>query len=173
MQPSWHKKDPADMLDIIQIVNDAELDEWAELIRRSFQTVADEFKLTVQNAPTNPAFIEKNQLKRMLMQGIELFGVSHNLAKIGFVAIEKATDEKYYLEKLAVLPEYRHKKFGTSIMDFVFDNVKRRGGKIISIAIINEHSVLKSWYIQYGFNITRTKRYEHLPFEVCFLEKIL
>lgn len=33
-------------------------DECAEVIRDSFMTVANDFKLTKENAPTNPAFIE-------------------------------------------------------------------------------------------------------------------
>ncbi len=159
------------MLNIIQIRSIDEMGEWVDIIRRSFQTVADKFNLTIQNAPTNAAFIELSTLVSMQKKGIELYGVSSDNQKIGFVAIEKADEEKYYMEKLAVLPEFRHKKFGTSIMDFVFDNVKNRGGKKVCIAIINGHSILKKWYLQYGFIETGTKRFNHLPFEVCYLEK--
>ncbi len=75
------------------------------------------------------------------------------------------------MEKLAVLPEYRHRGFGKKLMDFVFDYVKQRNGDTVSIGIINEYSVLKNWYSDYGFVETAVEQFEHLPFAVCFMEK--
>ena len=95
----------------------------------------------------------------------------HDGRQIGFVAIEKASDEFYYMEKLAVLPEYRHRGFGKKLMDFVSDYVKAKNGKKISIGIINENSRLKTWYQAYGFEETGLYQFEHLPFVVCFMEK--
>ena len=56
-------------------------------------------------------------------------------------------------------------------MDFVFETVRQRGGKKVSIGIINVNTVLKNWYIGYGFTETGKRKFSHLPFEVCFLEK--
>lgn len=92
---------------------------------------------------------------------------------IGFVAIEKANNEIYYMEKLAILPEYRHKGYGKKVMDFVVNYVKGKDGKKISIGIINENEILKKWYLSYGFIETETKVFYHLPFTVCFMEKKL
>jgi ribosomal protein S18 acetylase RimI-like enzyme len=154
-------------------VTPAMLDDCAKVIRESFITVANDFNLTRENAPTNPAFIEGDTLNKMYEKNISMFTVYKSDVQIGFVAIEKADDTLYYMEKLAILPEYRHKGYGIKVMDFVMRFVKSRGGKRVSIGIINENTVLKNWYISYGFRETGTKTYPHLPFTVCFMEKEL
>ena len=75
------------------------------------------------------------------------------------------------MERLAVLPSYRHRGIGRALMDFAFEAVKKHGGKKVSIGIINENRVLKNWYMEYGFVETGTRVFRHLPFEVCFMEK--
>ena len=130
-------------------------DECVKVIRNSFITVANHFNLTKENAPINPAFIEIDALNKMYEKNIDMFIVLENDVYIGFVAIEKANNEIYYMEKLAILPEYRHKGYG----------------KKISIGIINENDILKKWYLSYGFIETETKVFKHLPFTVCFMEK--
>ena len=158
-------------MDFREVSSDIEMEKCAAVIRDAFKTVAEDLKITKESAPTNPAFLEKDSLIRMKEKGIVMFGVFENSVQIGFVAIEKADTDVYYMEKLAVLPEFRHKGCGRRIMDFVFDYVSGNNGKKVSIALINENSVLINWYIDYGFTVTGTKRFNHLPFEVCFMEK--
>lgn len=148
-------------------------DNCVRVIRNSFITVAKEFNLTKENAPTNPAFIEVDILDRMFHNNIEMFEVNRDDKCIGFVAIEKFNSEIYYMEKLAILPEYRHNGSGRITVDFVINTVKDRGGKVVSIGIIDENIVLKNWYLSCGFVESETKTYQHLPFAVCLMEKIL
>jgi ribosomal protein S18 acetylase RimI-like enzyme len=93
--------------------------------------------------------------------------------QVGFVAIEKADNNLYYMEKLAVLPEYRHKGYGTRLVRFVLDYIKNKGGKKLSTGIIDEHTILKNWYKGMGFKEISTQKFPHLPFTVCFMEKEL
>lgn len=155
---------------VIKPVND-DLDKWVELLRASFITVADEFGITRENAPTNPAFADTDSLLRMIKKGVSLFGAYFDSRRAGFVALEKAENGCWYMERLAVLPEYRHKGIGRKLIDFSCETVKERGGDKISIGIINDNKVLKNWYTEYGFTQTGTKVFKHLPFEVCFMEK--
>ncbi|HHU51217.1 MAG TPA: GNAT family N-acetyltransferase [Firmicutes bacterium] len=154
-----------------QISKDAELKECVDVIRASFLTVAKEFNLTMENAPTNPAFIKFDALLKMREKGIAMFAVLHADTQIGFVAIKKANEDTYYMEKLAVLPEFRHRGYGRMIMDFVSDFVRKNGGKRIGIGIINENTVLKQWYENYGFREIERKKFQHLPFTVCLMSK--
>ena len=157
------------MLEIRKIEN---IDQnCVRVIRDSFITVAREFNITKQNAPTNPAYIEIESLQAMKQKGINMYGAFLNNTVIGFVAIEKSSDDLYFMEKLAVLPEYRHNGYGTRLIDFVVETVKKAGGKKISIGIINENKVLKNWYIRNGFSETEIRKFSHLPFTVCFLER--
>lgn len=142
-----------------------------DVIREAYITVANEYGITRENGASNPAFIELKHLLEMDHKGIEMYGAFVEDTCVGFVGIENANNGLYYLEKLAVLPSERHKGYGKKLMDFVFDRVKELGGNKISIGIINENTVLKEWYIDYGFVETDIRNYAHLPFTVCLLVK--
>lgn len=141
----------------------------AALIREAFLTVAEEFGLTRENAPSNGAFLEADKLKELSDKGIALIDVYDGDALVGFLALEDAGSGVFYLEKLAVAPGKRHKGIGKSMLDFSCEYVRGKGGSEVSIAIIDENSVLKRWYEQYGFTRTRIKKYDRLPFTVCFM----
>lgn len=155
---------------IKEITNEVGLADSLKVIKDSFITVAREFNLTEENCLSNPAFTNLEKLKKMKEKGIGMFGLFEERNQIGFIAIEKANDI-FYIERLSVLPGSRHKGYGKHLMDFVFNYVKTQGAKKVSIGIINENSVLKNWYRIYGFIETGLKKYEHLPFTVCFMEK--
>lgn len=40
----------------------------------------------------------------------------------------------------------------------------------IKIGIVEENTILKEWYEKIGFVHTGTKKFEHLPFTVGFME---
>jgi ribosomal protein S18 acetylase RimI-like enzyme len=144
------------------------------VLRKAFGTVAKNFNLTLKNCPTNPAFCEPEHLIKMQKRGIELFKLTAHRKQIGFIAIEKSEKEPgtYYVERLAVLPEYRHEGYGRDLMDFTVRHIKELGGTRASIALIDAHTVLKEWYKDQGFRETGTKDFLHLPFRVCFMEYI-
>lgn len=152
---------------------DFEFEDCAKVIRESFITVATEFGITKQNTPTNPAFIESDTLAKMKEKGIRMYGGYIGYKLIAFVALEKASNDNYYLEKLCVFPKYRHRGYGEELIKYIFDTVKELGGKKVSIGIINDNKILKHWYMKNGFNETVRKVFEHLPFEVCFMEKLI
>ena len=157
---------------IREIGDEKELAQSVQVIREAFDTVAKELNLTEINCPTNPAFTNIGNLKAMKEKGIKFFGLYNNDdIQVGFVAIEKASESLFYMERLAVLPEFRHSGLGKQLMDFVFDYVKKEKGVKVSIGIINENAMLKKWYQDYGFKETALKNYSHLPFTVCMMEK--
>jgi len=88
----------------------------------------------------------------------------------GSVGIQSGKEEsEYYIERLTVLPAFRHKQYGKKLLDKAIEEIKMRKGKYISIGIINENTRLKNWYLNYGFIEKGTRRFEHLPFTVCFM----
>jgi diamine N-acetyltransferase len=158
---------------IREITDENELENSVNVIADSFATVAIEFNLNKDNCPTHPSLVTVKQLKEMNRKGLKLFGLYEDNVQIGFVAVEKKKDKVYCIEKLAVLPEHRHKGYGGALMEFVRNSVKNLDGKKLSIGIINEHTVLKKWYERKGFQETAVKKFEHLPFTVCFMEKLV
>lgn len=158
-------------MQIIELKDEKALLASVIVIRESFKTVANEFRLTRENAPTNAAFIRLEDLIRIKEKSAILFGLYIQGKQVGFFTIEKSRDALFYLNKLAVLPAYRHHGYGGLVLNYVFEYVKRQGGGIISIGIINENTILKKWYRSYGFMVVAIKTYPHLPFEVCLMEK--
>lgn len=143
-----------------------------DVIRKAFKTVADEYNLTPSNAPTHPSNLSVTSLKEAVRKGAVFYGLQINGKTIGCIGIEKSPEaHKYYIEKLSVLPEKRHNGYGKMLMDIACEKILQNDGKLISIGIINENIILKNWYLRYGFNEKALKRFEHLPFEVCFMEK--
>lgn len=154
----------------IRPMKEENLEECASVIRQGFMTVAKEFGLTKENCPSNGAFIEKERLLAERNQGHLLYGVMDQDKVIGYMQLERSSEELYFLQKLVVLPEYRHRGIGKQLLDYTKELVCTWGGKRISISIIEENQILKAWYIAYGFIPTRVHKFEHLPFVVGFLE---
>jgi diamine N-acetyltransferase len=67
-----------------------EFEECTNVIRNSFITVADEFGITRENAPSNPAFVDSDALIKMREKGIELYAAYENGQCVGFVADRKS-----------------------------------------------------------------------------------
>ncbi len=158
---------------IIRKMEDQELDTCADVIRRGFLTVAEAFNLTEEKVPTNGAYIKTDRLIADKQKGNSMHVLESDGTVVGFMQLEKANDATYYLEKITVLPEFRHRGFGSALLDYAVAQVKAMGGEKIGIAIIEENEQLKNWYLEYGFKPTGTRKFEHLPFTVGFMELAL
>ena len=159
--------------DFIYIAPEQDLSTIVKVLNLSHGTIARDFNFTKEDNPTNNAFIDEKTLREQLNNGIELYGLKMNNRLVGCIAIEKSKREPdtYYIEKVSVLPEFRHQGIGVRLMDFATAKIKDAGGRIISIALIDSNRKLKSWYLSQGFIETGFKDFEHLPFRVCFMRK--
>jgi len=158
---------------IKEIFTEKELLDSLAVIRESFRTVADEFGLTISSCPCHPSFLTMDNLAQLKEKGVFLFGLFLNDVQIGFVAVENSGSGLFFIEKLAVLPRHRHDSNGARLIQYAFDFIRKSGGRTVSIGIIDEHAVLKEWYCSFGFVEREKKRFGHLPFTVCIMEKSL
>lgn len=154
----------------IRLIQERDLPECLGVIRGSFATVAAEFGLTEQNCPTHTSFMKVEKLRAHFAWGWRMFGLEADGRLVGFYALSEAGARIYELHNLAVLPAYRHLGYGRQLLDDAKSRVRALGGDKITIGIIEESAVLKSWYMQNGFVPTGTRRFDHLPFTVGFLE---
>ncbi len=158
---------------MIKQVKEIDLPECLKVIRKSFQSVADEFGLTPENCPTNGAFMPLERLANDYNNGDKMYARYEKTNIIGFVQLSKKENGIFVLEKLTVLPEYRHKGYGGQLICFAKKKVSELGGSMITIGIIEENTRLKDWYAQNGFVHTGTRILPHLPFTVGFMEMLL
>ena len=154
---------------VIRDANEADIDTLVTLLRSSFRDVAERFELTIENCPKNLAFCTKEQIKSDFDRGLIYYILEKDGRPCGCVAIEKASPDVCYLQRLAVLPEHRRKGYGKTLVNHIFDRAGKNGAQKIEIGIISEDTKLKNWYKQFGFVQKGTKKFDHLPFIVAFM----
>ena len=155
----------------IREVSESEIPECAGLVRAAFADVAARFGLTVENCPANAAFLRDADLEKDRRAGVGMFSLYDSGARAGFVALRRKHAEVFYLEKLAVLPEYRRSGHGGRLALAAERRAVELGGRLLSIGIINANFALKEWYVKRGFIANELREFAHLPFTVCILEK--
>ena len=155
---------------IIQVKNKEQLNICLDIIRSSFITVAEEFRLTENNCPSHTAFMTIDKLQKQFDDGRPMFILCQDDIAVGYFSLAKCNADEWELNNLAVLPEYRHLGIGKSMVDYAVKMVKSYGGNKISIGIIEENSTLKNWYLKLGFNHISIRQFEHLPFTVGFMK---
>ena len=156
-----------------ELTSEEELIECVRLLRKAFGTVAKDFNLTEQSAPTNAAFTTLENLYRHIHDGLKFYGMIYKDSLIGCIAVKKAKRDGriYYIERLAVDPEYRHKGHGNELLQYALERIRERGGTTASIGLIDNNYILKKWYITKGFAQNDCRRVANLPFKVCYMSK--
>jgi GNAT superfamily N-acetyltransferase len=142
----------------------------ADIIQRSYQTVARSFNLTPDNCPRHPSNCTPEWIAHDLDRGVAYFLLSEHQYPVGCAALERADERTCYLERLAVLPEYRHNGQGEKLVNFIIEKARIYKADTLGIGIIEEQAVLKKWYEGLGFTATGTRKFDHLPFTVGFLQ---
>jgi len=140
-----------------------------DILRKSFADVAERFNLTVENCPKTLAFCTEQRIKDDFARGLKYYVLEEDAQPCGCIALERAGSGVCYLERLAVLPEYRGRGFGKALVNQIFDKAKEMRMRRIEIGIISEDSELKDWYRKFGFVGKNTKKFDHLPFIVAFM----
>lgn len=155
---------------IKKVENKEQLNICLDIIRSSFITVANEFGLTENNCPSHTAFMTVDRLEKQFDERKPMFLFYQDDIPVGYFSLANSNDDKWELNNLAVLPEYRHLGIGKTMVDYAVATVKNYGGTKISIGIIEENAKLKDWYLNLGFKHISTRKIEHLPFTVGFME---
>lgn len=155
---------------VIKPIDAGMLAECAAVIRTGFGTVAAEFDLSEQNCPTNGAFMTTERLLADYQRGNVMYGLYDAQSLIGFLQLEKKSEQRVELKNITVLPQNRHSGFGKMLLDFACEEARKMGASCLTIGIIEENTVLKNWYAQYGFAHTGTRLFAHLPFTVGFMQ---
>jgi diamine N-acetyltransferase len=164
---------------IIELKDEALLGACLEVVHAAFRTVAEELGLTEQSAPTHPAFLPLERLRGAFRKGTRMFALLADeegvpgARPLGFVALERSARMPgvTYLERLAVLPDRRRRGLGRALLEHAVAEAGRDGAERISIGVVDEQPDLRRWYRDAGFVEVDRKRFQHLPFTVCYMER--
>ncbi len=141
----------------------------AFIIKEGNKDVAGLFNLNIENAPKHPSFYTTDWVQSDFRRGEEYFLFKEAGVAKGCVAFEQPDPDTAYLNRLSVLPEYRHRGIGAELVRYILDYSKTKNIKAVSIGIIAEHDVLKNWYLDIGFIAGDIQKFEHLPFNVQYM----
>ena len=151
-----------------------DLEEAVNVIRSSFMTVAEEFNITKENAPAFTAFAtDMDRLRTwMFEQHRPMYGYFVDGEMAGYYNL-MIKDKECELGSLSVLPEYRHKHIGRTLLEDSLTKAAEYGCAIMKLSIVEENTVLRKWYEDQGFIHTGTVKYDFFPFTCGYLEKEL
>ncbi|MFE9093072.1 GNAT family N-acetyltransferase [Streptomyces sp. NPDC007264] len=154
-----------------EVRDEASLAACVPVVRAAFRTVADQWHLTEEDVPSHPAFITLDRLLEARREGVRTFTLVDGQRLVGCVSVRQSGDGGFRVERLAVLPEQRHRGHGAALMDFACAQVRAAGGRVAAIGIVGHHQVLKRWYEAQGFAEVGERAFPHLPFTVCLMAK--
>jgi ribosomal protein S18 acetylase RimI-like enzyme len=163
---------------MIKEIDKSEIAECVSVIRKSFQTVADEFGFTIENAPRFTAFATTEerlfyQLEiehRLLVAYYDDDGDGRILGYYSLMFLENSECE---LSNLCVLREFRHKKIGEALLEDAMSRVRNKECKKMKLGIVEENKRIRAWYEKHGFTHTHTVKYDYFPFTCGYMEREL
>ena len=161
---------------MIKEINKSDISECVSVIKNSFMTVADDFGFTSENAPRFTAFAISDDRLHYQLDNEHRIMVAYYLDNkmiVGYYSLHLQEDNQCELNNLSVLPDHRHNKIGSALMNDAFIRAEKLGCKKINIGIVEENRVLRKWYEDKGFTHIGIKKYDFFPFTCGYMEKIL
>lgn len=157
---------------MIRKVEKADLPECAQVIRKSFQTVADEFGFTEENAPRFTAFATTEGLLLWHMDGQHrLMYLDEEDGRIcGYYSLAFPGNGECELGNLAVLPEYRHRGIGGRLLQHAAETAREQDCSVMNLGIVEENTVLREWYERNGAVHTGTEKFDFFPFTCGYMK---
>ena len=159
----------------IRKVQEKDIDACVNVIRASFQTVADEFGFTKENAPRYTAFATDDRRIRWQMLGEQrpMYAYFEGDILVGFYSLALQDENACELNNLCVVPAWRHKGIGEALLSDAFEKAGVFGCTKMNIGIVEENQILRKWYEDFGFIHLGCKKYDFFPFTCGHMTKEL
>ena len=157
---------------MIRRVERADLPECVSVIRKSFQTVADEFGFTEENAPRFVAFATTEERLIWHMDGEHrLMYVDEEDGTIcGYYSLAIRGNGECELGSLSVLPRYRHRGIGGELLRHSMETAREQNCSVMNLSIVEENTVLRRWYELHGAIHTGTEKFDFFPFTCGYMK---
>lgn len=160
---------------MIREITKDEIAECVKVIKASFQTVAKEFNITLENAPRYVAFstTEERLENQLVNEHRAMFAYFDNDRIVGYYSLSALENKVCELNNLCVLPEYRHTGIGVKLLQDSFEKAKKLDNEKMICSIVEENKVLRKWYESNGFIHYDTRKFDFFPFTCGYLYKEL
>lgn len=136
----------------IKKITEKDIPECVRVVRRSFQTVADEFGFTAEKDPKFTSFATTEERLRWhkFAEHRPMYACFVDGKIVGYYSLH-ISDGEIELSNLCTLPEFRHLKVGESLMLHSFDRARELGFSEITIGVVEANERVRRWYESYGF----------------------
>lgn len=161
---------------MIKEITRYEIPECVSVIKESFLTVADSLGFTAENAPRFTAFAttEERLIYQLETERRPMYAY-HNAqgSIIGYFSLCFSDNGECELNNLCVVPGYRHEGIGAELLEDAYIRAAQAGCTKMKIGIVEENTMLRSWYEQNGFIHTGTKKFDFFPFTCGYMERTI
>ena len=157
---------------MIREVRREDLSACADLIRKSFQTVADEFGFTRENAPRFTAFAttEERLIRHMDGEHRLMYLDEEDGTICGYYSLLLQDQGECELGNLAVLPGYRHLGIGGRLLKHAIKTAEAHHCTVMNLSIVEENTMLRKWYEGCGAIHTGTEKFDFFPFTCGYMK---
>ena len=156
-------------------MSEKDIAECVAVIKESFLTVANAFGFTAENAPRFTAFATTENRLNWHLHGEHrpMYAFYDKDVIVGYYSLLLQENNECELNNLCVLPAYRHKGIGAELLIHAFATAKELKCNKINIGIVEENTVLRNWYVLFGFVHIGTKKFDFFPFTCGYMGKNL
>jgi GNAT superfamily N-acetyltransferase len=163
----------------IQPATPDQAEEVAALVRAAFAPQIAVLGLNPQDHHYYAAFETADLVRERMQRGTVAVGYAGD-RMVGTVGLEvnpewlKDLDgavECGWIERLAVLPEFRGRAYGEALMAWAEARLREQGVARIRLAIVKQFDRLEAFYERLGYRPIFTTTFELYPYEVLFMEK--
>ena len=159
------------VLILIKSINETDLPDCLNIFHQGYETVAVEFGLTDDNCPDRGrANLPIEKLISDYKNGKMMFGYYLNDKIVGFLGMKMSNDMVCKLDDIIIIPEHRHKGYGTELLIFCKQKAKKLGATKVTLGMIDDNKILRKWYEDNGFCNIGYKKYDGAPFTVGNME---
>ena len=145
----------------------------SDIIGKSFEEQARILQMNEQQYPYYVAFEKPEAVIKAMENGEAVCLLMDSERAIGTIRcnVDNNDSTKGYINRLAVLPQYRKNGYGKLLMDFAEDMLKKCGVMDIEISIVRQFDRLQVFYEMLGYAVTKDVTYSFFPFECRYMEK--
>lgn len=151
--------------DIRPITRD-EIPRCVEVIRESFLTVARELGLKKETSPRFTGFSinEERLYYQFDVEKRPMLCITDGEKIVGYYSLAPIKDGQIELNNLAVLPEYRHRGIGETLMQDGLHKAKELGAQSVYVSIVDTNKRLRAWYESLGFKYVGARKFDGFDF---------
>lgn len=147
--------------------------EIASIVRRAFRKQAQTLGIRGSEHPAYAGFETAVRVRSRLADGARIVVARVDDRAVGTVTwrLDSGSPAKGEITRLAVLPSVRGGGIGRALMESAESALFQTGAAVAEVSVVATFDRLRAYYETMGYISTRRCRFNHLPFDVLFMEK--